>query len=216
MPDRPPTPNFPPPASEATPDPARRQRLSNSVVIGAAAAVIAAVVITGIVIVQSRGDGEPNVSASASATGDVVTAAAEEPGPEPTETGPQIFGLSDTVTYETGVEVSLSKFTRATSSDYASPENTPYMKFTVKVKNGGSNTVDTTALMVNCSYSEDGQSSDSVFDDGLDGSPSTQLLAGRSLSVSWGCALPKGEDVLQVEVAPDLESETAIFTGNLK
>jgi hypothetical protein len=71
-------------------------------------------------------------------------------------------------------------------------------------------------LSVSCSYGEDGQSSESIFDDGLDGSPTTKLLAGRSLSVPWGCELPKGEQVLQVEVSPDMDSETAIFTGKVK
>ena len=35
-------------------------------------------------------------------------------------------------------------------------------------------------------------------------------------STSRGCELPKGEKLLQVEVAPDYDSETAIFTGNVK
>ena len=55
-----------------------------------------------------------------------------------------------------------------------------------------------------------------VVDDGLDGLPDTSILAGRSLSVPWACELPKGETFLQVEVAPDYDSETAIFTGDVK
>lgn len=163
-------------------------------------------------------------SSSGKATNATVTPAVEEEPTEdaateegdgsPGDDGP--FGLTDTVSYENDVEVSLSKFTRGTSGAYASPENTPYVKFTVKVVNGSKKTVDTTSMMVTCSYGEDGQSSESIFDEGLDGSPATKLLAGRSLNVPWGCELPEGERVLQVEVSPDFESEAAIFTGNVK
>jgi len=147
-----------------------------------------------------------------------VTPSAEEPADEAEETGGSDgpYALTDTVAYENDVEVSLSKFTRATSSEYASPENTPYVKFTIKVVNGSSSTVDATGLAANCSYGEDGQTSESIFDEGLDGAPTTKLLAGRSINVPWGCELPKGEQVLQIEVSPDFESEAAIFTGSVK
>lgn len=217
-PPPPPPPGFPPPLPTEPPAPKRNR--TNAIIIGSAVAVIAAIVTTGVVVVNSRDDDGSTASSSASSEsatpfGDTVTAA-EEPTPTPEDTGPQVFGLNDPVSYETGVEVSLSKFTRATSSSYASPGNTPYVKFTVKIKNGSDATVDTTSLSVSCSYGVDGQSSESIFDDGLNGSPTTKLLADRSLSVAWGCELPKGEQVLQVEVSPDFESETAIFTGSVK
>ncbi|MCX4703883.1 hypothetical protein [Streptomyces sp. NBC_01373] len=179
--------------------------------------MIAAIIGTGVVVVNSRDDdGSPAAAETSTLVEDTVTAAEEEPSPTPEDTGPEVFGLSDAVVYDSGVEVSLSKFERATSSDYASPGNTPYVRFTVKLKNGSSATVDTTLLSVSCSYGVEGQGSESIFDDGLDGSPTTKLLTGRSLSVAWGCELPKGEEVLQVEVTPDFESETAIFTGKVK
>lgn len=210
----PPMPDHQPPTPEP---PAPKKSHTNLIVIGAAVAVIAAIVGTGIVVVQSRDDtGKPAAAKSTEPAANTVTATTEEPTPTPSDTGPQIFGLTDTVSYETGVEVSLSKFVRATSSDEAAPANKPYVRFTVKVKNGSSTTVDTASLSVSCSYGQDGQSSDSIFDEGLDGPPSTKLLAGRSISVPWGCVLPKGEQVLQVEVTPDGESETAILTGNVK
>ncbi|MFE9645302.1 hypothetical protein ACFYO0_14535 [Streptomyces sp. NPDC006365] len=210
----PPMPGFPPP------QPPKKSR-SNAVIIGSAAAVIAAIVATGVFVAQS-GDDKDDTGSSASETADSAplnedtVTAEEEPEPTPEDTGPDVFGLSDTVSYEHDVDVSLSKFTRGTSSEYASPENTPYVKFTVKVVNSSSSTVDTTGLTVSCSYGEEGQTSESIFDEGLDGSPTTKLLAGRSISTPWACELPKGETVLQVEVSPDYESEAAIFTGSVK
>ncbi|MGV9248076.1 hypothetical protein [Streptomyces sp. NPDC003710] len=211
----PPMPDFPPPAP---PEPPKRSR-TNAIIIGSAVAVIAAIVTTGVVVANSRDDKPSSGSKTADSTptGDTVTAA-EEPDPTPSDTGPQVFGLTDTVTYTTGVEVTLSHFSRGTSTADASPQNTPFVKFTVRVKNGGTNTLDATALVVNCSYGQDGHSSDAIFDvdTGLNGGPETRVLAGRSINVVWGCALPRGEEALQVEVTPDDESETAIFTGNVK
>ncbi|MFD7204372.1 hypothetical protein [Streptomyces sp. NPDC059893] len=211
----------PPPAFPPQPPPAKKSR-TNAVIIGSAAAVIAAIVATGIVVANSRDDGKSSDTASAaeSATSDDVVAADEEPAeePEPEDTGPEVFGLNDTVTYNNKVEVSLSTFSRRMSSSTAAPENTPYLKFEVRVKNGGTSTIDTTAFSVSCAYGEDGKEGELVIDTerGLNGGPTTRLLAGRSLTVTWGCVLPKSEKTVQIEVSPDFETETAIFTGDVK
>jgi hypothetical protein len=151
---------------------------------------------------------------------ETITPSPEAATPEATddETSPsdKAWPLTHTVTYDHGVKVGLSKFSRGKSSDVASPADTPYVKFMVKVTNGSSGTVDTTTMMVNCSYGVDGRQSESIFDEGLHGVPQTKVLAGRSISVPWACALPGGEEVLQVEVMPDVESATAIFTGSVK
>lgn len=214
----PPPPTFPPPA----PPPAKKGR-TNAVIIGSAAAVIAAVVTTGIIVVNSRDDGQSSTTASdaaESATSDDVAAVDDEPteDPEQEATGPQVFGLNDTVTYNNKVEVTLSKFSRGTSGPYAAPENTPYLKFAVRVKNGGTSPIDTTSFSVNCSYGEEGKGTDLVIDSdrGMNGGPTTRLLAGRSLTVTWGCVMPKSEKTIQIEVSPDAETETAIFTGDAK
>jgi hypothetical protein len=110
----------------------------------------------------------------------------------------------------------LSEFSRHTSSDYASPENAPYVKFTVTVKNGGTKAVDMSLSTVSCSRGEDGRASESVFDDGLDGSPTTHLRPGRTSTFSYGCELRSGESYLQVEASPDWDHDTAIFAGSVK
>lgn len=161
---------------------------------------------------------EPTTQDAGRATDATVTPTVEEtPTEEASEAAADTpYALTDTVSYENDVQVGLSKFTRGVSHDYASPENTPYVKFAVKVTNGSDGTIDTTGLSVNCQYGEEGQESESVFDDGLEGSPSTRLLAGRSITVKWACQLPKKETFIQIEVSPDFESESAIFTGNVK
>ncbi|MFJ8010724.1 hypothetical protein [Streptomyces fagopyri] len=126
------------------------------------------------------------------------------------------YTLTDTVQYENDVEVSLQKFSRRVSSDVAAPDHTPYARFTVKIVNGSSKPLDVTGLSVNCQVGDEGQEGESIFDEGLDGSPSTRLLAGRTIVVPWGCALPKKETHIQIEVSPDFESEAAIFVGSVK
>ncbi|MFH8613075.1 hypothetical protein ACH4D5_36975 [Streptomyces sp. NPDC018029] len=218
------TPPPPPQPPAFPPSPPAKRRNTNAVIIGSAAAVIVAVVATGIVVVNSRDDDKKPVSTSAADTAkndDVVAGEEEppeEPEPEPESTEPEVSGLGDTVTYVNDVEVSLSKFARGTSSEYGSPENTPYVKFAVTVKNEGKSTIDTSGFTTSCSYGEVGESSESVFDSerGLNGGPDTRLLAGRSITVTWACELPKTEDTIQIEVSPDMETETAIFTGDVK
>lgn len=219
----PPPPPMPPGFPLQPPQPPQKRGPANAVVIGAAAAVIATIV-AAVVVVRTDGDGEataaPTVTVTQTVPADEAAAAAEdgaeEPAAESTEDG--VYALDDTVTYDGGVEVGLSGFSRGVSGEYAAPENKPYVKFTVKVVNNGDKTLDATLLTVNCSYGEDGRSSEAIFDSdaGLEGGPETRLLAGRSLNVPWGCELPKGEKLVQIEVAPDFDSETAIFTGSVK
>ncbi len=211
MPESPRPPESPPPV---------KRNPSNAVVIGSAAAVVVAVVATGIAVSGSR-DGAatpgPTVTVTEVAPADDAPAAAgHDTEPVAEESGDGVHGLTEAVSYENDVEVSLSKFSRGVSGDYASPANTPYAKFTIKIVNDSDAGVSADELSVNCAYGDEGKEGDAIFDEGLDGLPETRVLAGRSLSVVWACELPKDQEYLQVEVAPDYESETAVFTGHVK
>lgn len=143
-----------------------------------------------------------------------VTPATETPAAEEAED--KAIGLTDTATYQDGIEVSLSGFTRGVSSEYASPENTPYIKFTVKVTNGAKKTLDLNELYIACQYGDEGKEGEEIFDEGLDGAPMTHLRPTRSITAPIACELPKAESYVQIEVAPSDESETAIFAGKAK
>ncbi|MFH8468539.1 hypothetical protein [Streptomyces sp. NPDC017991] len=210
MPGLPPPPLPPPPA---------RKNPSNGVIIGSAAAVVVAVVATGVAVSGSR-DGAaepgPTVTVTEVAPADDAPAGTDGDTEPVAESGDGVYSLTQAVVYENDVEVSLSKFSRGVSGDYASPENTPYAKFTIKIVNESDASVNADELSVNCAYGDEGKEGDAIFDEGLDGLPETRILAGRSLSVVWACELPKRQKYLQVEVAPDYESETAVFTGHVK
>jgi hypothetical protein len=212
----------PPPAPPYWPPvPPQPPKRNQTALVAVAAAVVAAAVAVAVTLGVSGGDeAEPAPTVTVTETVDAgdTTAADEETEPAPEAPDDGVHALGDTVTYDNDIRVGLSGFKRAVSTDTAMPESTPYVRFTVKVENGGSGTLDATALSVNCSYGKDGHSSEAVFDSatGLNGGPETQLLAGRSINVPWGCELPKGEKLVQIEVVPDYESETAIFTGSVK
>ena len=208
----PPPPDFPPP-------PPAPKKPRNWVVIGSAAAVIAAVIGTGVFVVNSRDDSSgTTASESSTPTDDTVTAAAEEPEPTPEDTGPEIMALTDSVEYVDGFEMNLADYKRGTSPDYASPENTPYASFTVKVTNGSDAVVDLNSGYISCFYGDESQEGELIFssDPDLGGLPSMQLRPGRSASARVACQLPKGEEYLQIELAPYSDAEPAIFAGNVK
>lgn len=206
--------------SYGPPVPPQPPRKTHTAVVAGAAAVVAAAIAVALTVTFT-GDDEakpaPTVTVTETAAADGADSAADtESDPAPEEEGGDAYGFADTVTYENDVEVSLSGFGRGMSSEYAAPENTPYAKFTIKIVNSSGTTVDASQMTVNCAYGEQGREGEAIYDDGLDGLPDTRILAGRSLSVPWACELPKGEKFLQVEVAPDWESEAAIFTGDVK
>ncbi|MER8158141.1 hypothetical protein [Streptomyces sp. NPDC094472] len=159
-------------------------------------------------------------SAEPAETGDGAdpsTPDADVPADEPTEddTIPDALGLGDTVEYDGGVEISLGKFTRGVSSEWAAPENTAYIRFNVTFKNTGDKTADLNTVSLSCQRAE--APGEEIFDSehGLDGLPMTHLLPGRSVTAPVACSLPADEDYLQVEIAPGL-ADVAVFSGHIK
>ncbi|MDX3848499.1 hypothetical protein [Streptomyces europaeiscabiei] len=72
-------------------------------------------------------------------------------------------------------------------------------------------------LTIRCQYGSVGKDGQEIFDSarGLDGTPSTHLRAGRSITAKFGCELPRNEKYIQIEVQPSFESRTAIFAGRV-
>ncbi len=201
----PPTPGYPPP----------KKRRTNAIIIGAAAAAIAAIVTAGIIVANSRDDSGSTAEDTTSADTSNVTAA-EEPEPTPEDTGPEVYGLTDAVAYEDGIKVALSDYKRGVSSAYAAPESTPYVSFTVKVVNGSESMLDLGTGFVLCYYGDESREGEQIFDEGLHGMPSMRLRPGRTATARVACEVPKGESYLQVEMAPSVEAEVAIFAGDVK
>jgi hypothetical protein len=207
-------PQYPPPPAGQPPAQSPKKNRTNAIIIGAAAALIAAIVTTGIVVVNNRDDSS-TASTKSTPSDDTITPDVE-PEPTPEDTEPEIMGLTDGVAYEDGVEVTLSDYKRGTSSEYASPESTPYVSFTVKIDNKSDAIVDIGTGYVMCYYGDESREAEQIFDEGLDGLPSMRLRPGRVAKATVACEMPKGEKYLQVEMAPSMESAVAVFAGNVK
>ncbi|MFJ8146576.1 hypothetical protein ACIQ6R_16115 [Streptomyces sp. NPDC096048] len=209
----------PPPMPDFPPSPAPKKNRTNAIIIGAAVAVIAAIIGTGIVVVQDRDDDtDAKPAAESSAPADETVFAEEEPEPTPDDSEPEIMGLTDGVSYEDGIEVKLSGYKRGVSSEWAAPGGEPFVSFTVKIDNQSDAVADIATGYVMCYYGAESQQAEQVFDSerGLEGVPPMKLRPGRTATGKMACAMPKDEEYLQVEMAPTLDSEVAIFAGNVK
>ncbi|MEU6916886.1 hypothetical protein [Streptomyces olindensis] len=186
-------------------------------------AALVAIILTGVTVAACGDDTPPSSTKTVTET---VTATPTDTPTTPTddaqtsseEASDATLTLTESYKYENGVQLSLTDITRAVSSDTASPSNTPYARFNLKVVNETSQILDLGGLTVQCQYGEQGQEGDEIFDSarGLEGAPSTHLRPGRTITALFGCQLPRDESYLQVEVAPDYDMETAIFAGSVK
>lgn len=163
-------------------------------------------------------DSEPSTASGSSGSGS--GSGSDSDSGSGADSGPDdgTLGLTGTAVYDNKNEVSLSAFSRGVSGAYASPENTPYVKFTLKLKNGTSKVVDVSELSVLCQYGDEAKDGEQIFDSehGLDGPPQTHLRPGRSITATLACELPKSQTDVQIEVTPDFDTEAAIFAGKVK
>ncbi|WP_405727516.1 hypothetical protein OG607_24850 [Streptomyces sp. NBC_01537] len=173
----------------------------------------AALLITGAALLAACG-----TSQSTAGSSPAVTTTRATPAVTGAATGDDSSTPARTTTYKTGVEVSLSEFTRGTSSASASPAKKPYIRFTLTILNGSKVTMDLNALTLTCSYGDDGTAGAKIYDSehGLNGTPTTQLQPGHTEKSAVACVQPKEETYTRIEVKPDSDSKAAIFTGTVE
>ncbi|PGH46932.1 hypothetical protein [Streptomyces sp. Ru87] len=183
----------------------------------AAAGILTGLLLTGCgtvgdAITTKQREPDPTVAAP---TEDPAT---EEPAYDDSPAEDPSVGLTAEVEYIDGTKISLDKFARGTSSEWASPASTPYVKFTIKIVNDSEATMDLGSMYVACQYGDAGKEGEQVFDTerGLEGTPTTHLRPGRSISTVNACELPKDESYVQIEVSAGWDLETAIFVGDVE
>lgn len=132
------------------------------------------------------------------------------PTPTPTKAATYLFG--DTVTWESGLSVTISKVAPYKPSKYAAGvTQANQVVVTVTLKNGTTAPFDPVLFMV--SAVSGSTEADEIYDsqNGIGGNPSTKVLPGRE--VSWKVALSVTDPAdIVAEVAPDFNSESAMFT----
>jgi hypothetical protein len=147
-----------------------------------------------------------------------LTLPEETPDPEPAE-----LAIGDTWVWEDGLEATVTDMKRYPLGEWAAggdPDRHDKLVVTIKLTAGDKASGD---LMVTSTmlYGKNGRAAESVFDDLPDGSQidgmqetPDQLRAGRSVTGTFGFAVPKGgpTDVV-LTVNPGLDYEDATFTG---
>jgi hypothetical protein len=142
--------------------------------------------------------------------------------PEPSSTPEDLtLRFGETVTYEDGFAITVSKPKSFKPSEYAAyPEDADrYVKFTVTVKNGTNQRIDPSGISTTASSGD--EEMEEVFDteNNLDGSPQTKLLKGKTVRYQIGYGSLKGKDFV-LEVSPtcldpdcELNYESALFVS---
>jgi hypothetical protein len=172
-------------------------------------AVAASAVTIALVSVLTACGSDPDVADKPKATTGIIVSASPTPTPEPT--GPLMYGLKDKASQD-GITLSLKNFSRGRSDEVGVPEDTNYVRFSVTVKNTTDDPFALENLDVTCTTPE-------VYDveDGLEGTPSTHVLPGKSHAWDIACAQNEDERDFQVEISPQRDGDrTVIFSGTVE
>ena len=139
-------------------------------------------------------------------------AESSDPEPQPTPAAPEYgeFGGAG-FTWDDGVQVEVSELTEFTPSEFAAFDESPaYVRMTVTLTNGTSAPFDPSLMSL--SAQSGGREFGEVFDTeaGLGGSPTTQVLPGRSAKYDAGFGVADPADVV-LQVTPSFEHNPALF-----
>lgn len=154
----------------------------------------------------------PDSTPSSSSSSEWTPEPYEESAPESTPNAPAVLGFGEDWEYEDGMSVKVSEPTTFTPSEYAAGgEGFPsHVRFDITLSNNTDAAFDPTMAMD--SVVSGGVEGDAVFDDGLEGSPMSTLLPGKSVTYAVGYGVQDATDV-QVEVAPSWDHQSALFTA---
>ncbi|MFC4464362.1 hypothetical protein ACFPH6_07250 [Streptomyces xiangluensis] len=205
------------------PPPPPSVKTKNVYIIAGAAVLITAIITTGVVVVNGQDDaGQANATSTSSPRPDEAITASPVVSVPPIgeEDKPDPVKLTDTVTYRNDVEVSLSGHRRGESGALASPPNTQFVRFRLKIANNSKKVADITGVQINCLYGDDVPGEEIRDHDlGLDGALEMRmrprLRAGQTVSAVVACELPKSETHLRVEVVPGFLTDPAVFAGEV-
>lgn len=190
----------------------RRRQIITSLAISAAALGTAASVWVVALNTDYGTPGDSSTPSSSPVPDDPQIFAPEE---EPVDdTAPMELGLEETAEWEDGVTIRLTGFSTGTSGAEDSPADTRYVKYTVKVHNGGTDTLDLSGMGPECGLGAEG-----VFMDGVDGWLDSHVRPGKD--ITWTAACSRVGEETQIEIAPlgvgdgGTLYNTAIFTGDV-
>jgi len=144
-----------------------------------------------------------------------------EPTDEPSSEEDLTLHFGDTVRYDDGLEITVSRPKKFKPSEYSVyPKDADlYIKFTVTVKNGTNKRIDPSSISTSATSGD--EEMEEVFDteNNIDGAPQTKILKGKSTKYQIAYGALKGKDFI-LEVSPycldtDCEQnyESALFVS---
>lgn len=129
--------------------------------------------------------------------------------------GPKSLPLEGTAKLGEKASVTLSGVERGTSSSWGAPADTPYVKYTVSVKNLGTKALDPADILWACTYGKQGEAAESVYDEGVGDFPEVKTLPGKSTTFTQACEMPKDETQLQIQIENPWEGDVIVFEGDV-
>ena len=155
----------------------------------------------------------PSSSTSSSSTTTEAASDTETTAPAASaDDGTQTFGKG--YQWEDGLQVVVSRPTpfKPSASAAHAKGDTYFVMFTVTIVNGTDKPYDPTLFSTTGSSGD--EEAEEVFDtdNGLNGSPDTKILKGKSKKFKIGYGAKKGADFV-LEVTPGFEYDSALFTG---
>jgi Domain of unknown function (DUF4352) len=148
-----------------------------------------------------------------------------EPTEEPTEEPSPLqddASFAEKYVYSDGLEVEVIKIRNgqftAAQVEYVGnvKKGEPYTVFTIRVKNGSPKTVELNGSM-RATYGPDGEEAEQSYLEGETGDLSGKLIKGKSRSAGFVFLIPtRFYDDVVLEVSPDFEHDSAVFSGSIK
>ena len=158
--------------------------------------------------------GEPSDTPTAEPTPDPTP----EPSEEPEEEDDSVGKIGDTMTFEDGIEVTITKIKMVTAGEYDdAAKDGKYLAVTVKIKNGTNKSFDPSLAGVELSYGVDGDQAEQALNDETDYSFDGKIAPGRSKSITmaWVVSAKQAKDI-QISVSPSWDHGEVIFLGGIK
>ncbi|MCC5033017.1 DUF4352 domain-containing protein [Streptomyces sp. WAC 00631] len=118
--------------------------------------------------------------------------------------GGETYAAGDTVVYDDGVQVTVSRHTAYAPGEFAighKKGNKAY-KVTVTVVNKGKEKFDTALLTVDARAGKDGKTAESIFDDKIGQGFNGTVVPGRTATAEFAFDTPAGAKTLEIEVSP--------------
>lgn len=144
---------------------------------------------------------------------------AGEPSGDPTDAPDSgTSKIGDKYTYDDGLVVEIIKTKRSKVSQYAAGGHPgdPMAIFTVRITNGTKSALKGDLVTVQTTYGKDGNEAEAVYDQNLNDISGT-IPKGRAKTGTYGFAVPtKSMSNVVVEIGPDFDHESAVFSGSVK